>query len=164
MNIKEQLAIDPHKLDEELLYQPLLCYEYNELFAEAQHDRDIAKEALDVAKAEADKEIRNNPKTFGISKVTETSIANAVTLHSKVKSAMQTLIDSTYQFNMLKAAVAAVEHRKKALEGMITLFVSSYFAGPSEPREIPAGKRTERQYMISDKKSDNQRRRLNRKQ
>ena len=78
MNYEKDITIDPEALDVEFLRQASLMLKYCQHSARMRMEVDKAKQDLDIAKAEADKKIRDDPESYGINKVTETAIANAV--------------------------------------------------------------------------------------
>lgn len=138
MNYENDITIDESSLDVEWLEQPQLMIRYAIKAAEARLERDLAKERLDVVKAELDKEIRMNPEKFEIAKVTETAIQAAILTNSRYKEASEQYIQLRYEAEVLQSAVNAIEHRKSALENLVKLYGSQYFAGPKMPRDLSA--------------------------
>ena len=133
------LTVDPAALPEEWQGQPELMLRWTGKHAQAMLEVDRAKAVLDVAKATADKEIRDNPEKFGLSKITEAVVANATTLHPKVQAAVQVLGEARYAANLLQGAVQAIEDRRRALQSMVELGSREWFAGgdtPPTPRGV----------------------------
>jgi len=160
-NYENDLAIDPHALDDEWLLHPNLYMKYSEALAQAQKSRDKIKEKLDVTRAQVDRDIRKKPDDYGISKITETVVAGAILMEARFTEVQDLLTDANLEVNLLQAAVRSFDHRKKALENLVTLYMASYFAGPKEPRDLPSGKR-----MVDrarDKASEKQREGINRR-
>jgi len=135
---KDELEIDHNALDIEWLEQPKRFFEVAEQAAEAKRDVERAKLALEVAEAELDNDIRTNPATYGIAKITEGAIKSAIAVSAKYQDASNAYADAQYNNNMLQSAVAAWDQRKRALENLVYLHGQSYFAGPSVPRDINA--------------------------
>src|SRR5690606_19360446 len=79
----------------------------------------------------ADKDIRSDPESFQLEKVTEKAVEATVPLHPKVAKARQSLIEAKHGADVLQAAVNALEHRKRALESLVQLYGMEYY---SEPR------------------------------
>lgn len=150
MNYEQDIRIDETALDVEWLEQPSLMMKYARVAIEARKKLDQAKEALDVAKAELDKNIRSNPERFGLEKITEGAITSAILTHKDYAKANQEMIEAKYQTDMANAAVRAVEARKDALENLVRLFGQSYFAGPKMPRDLTH----EAQQRHAQKKAD----------
>lgn len=124
---------DSLRLDQEWANQPRLRRKYGEDLAEAQREVAQAKADLDVVKADTDNLMRTTPEDFGLIKVTEPAIKAAILSHPRVKKAEQRVIDATYRVNMISASVNAIDHRKKALEKLVDLFLSDYFGSPRAP-------------------------------
>lgn len=146
MDYEKDITIDETALDVEWLNQPKLMMRYGKLSAKAELSVSVAKQNLEVTKAELDKEIRSNPEKFGIEKMTETAVANTIISNPEYKDAMETYNTAVYELSMAKAAVRAFEHKKEALENLVRLFGQQYFAGPTMPRDLSQEKqRFERQ-------------------
>jgi len=128
------LEIDRNRLDDEWVDQPKLYKNAAENTANARLEYNRAKAELEIAKAEIDREVRKNPERFGLSKVTETTVASAVSLHPRCKEAMDALITMKHELDVAEALVSALDHRKKALEDLVKLFLADYFAKPRAPQ------------------------------
>ncbi len=140
-NYEQDLAIDPHSLDEEWLRQPGLYMKYCEAAVEAEKIRDKAKERVSVVKAELDREIRKDPAKFGLEKMTEPMVAGSILLQARYTEAASALVEADFKFNIIQSAVRALDHKRSALENEVKLWLGSYFSGPKTPRDIPGGKR-----------------------
>lgn len=136
MNYELDITIDGEALDQEWLRHPVLMLKYAQHSAKMQHKLEAAKQALDIAKSEADKMIRTDPESYEILKVTEASVANAIINEDGYKSAYEDYLSTKYEADMARAAVNAFEHRKSALENLVKLYGQQYFAGPSAPYQI----------------------------
>lgn len=136
MDYKTDLKIDETALDVEWLNQPSLLAKYTKIAAQARLDMDTAKDYLDYKKAELDKNIRKNPDKYGVEKVTEGAIASAIVLDDEYKEAQEELNNCRYEYDMVRGMVEAFEQRKSALENLVKLFNSNYFAGPTVPRDL----------------------------
>lgn len=136
MNYEKDMFIDDSALDVEWLEQPSLMFKYSTHEAEKERERDLAKEALDLVKADLDRNIRENPDKYGIAKVTETVILNTIITQDEYKEAYHKFLDIQYEYNIAKVAVRAVAQRKDALENLVRLHGQQYFAGPRVPRNL----------------------------
>jgi len=136
MNYEKDIIIDESALDLEWLNQPSLFMKYAKNAAKAQMELDHAKQSLDIAKAEADKEIRENPEKFDLVKATEVAIANTILIHPQYKEAYDAYLEAKYECEMARSAVTAFDQRKNALEYLVKLLGQNYFAGPALPRNI----------------------------
>jgi hypothetical protein len=136
MNYEKDIEIDENSLDIEWLNQPSLMLKYTRHSARMRMELDLAKQNLDIAKAESDKAIRGNPEKYGIEKVTEAVIANAILIHPKYQQAYTDYLTAKFEVDMAQGAVGAFEQRKSALENLVRLHGQQYFAGPKIPRDL----------------------------
>lgn len=135
-NFEKDTSIDDSALDVEWLDQPRLTMRYTTFEAEARFDLDNAKAELDVLRAELDQKIRNDPEAYGLPKITESAISNAIDASKDVKDAEEKVRVCQYELNMAQAAVRAIYAKKDALENLVRLHGQQYFAGPQVPRDI----------------------------
>lgn len=122
--------IDENNLDKEWMRQPSLYSKYARATADARREMDEAKNKLEVVKAEVSIDVRTNPGRFGLAKITEASLSQVVDCCDQVKEAAAELIESRHHHEVLIAAVGAMDHRKKALESLVSLFLADYFSTP----------------------------------
>jgi len=79
--------------------------------------------------------IRNDPKKFGLEKVTEASI-QAVILQNKDYIHAQNLFNTAVSnLRILKIAVESLNQKKVALENLVKLYLGEYYSKEA-PREI----------------------------
>ena len=128
-----KLAVDQYHLEAEWILQAKMYHDWALAVAQAQSDYDTAKSAVDVAKAEAQQEIREVPEDYGIAKVTEKAVDSAVELHPDVKAATNKLNKARYERDVKKAAVDALEHKKRALSMLTELWVREYYVKDQSP-------------------------------
>lgn len=152
LNYKDEIEIDQHNLDQEWLDQPRRFIKYASAQAQASFDVDKAKERLDVAKARADQDIRNNPQDYGISKVTESLVSNLITENTEYQHALKEYHQAKYEFEMAKAAVSAFHQRREALENLVRLWSSSYFSEPREPKDKERSMKDQAMSSVADEK------------
>jgi hypothetical protein len=138
MNFEDDIHIDESALDVEWLRQPALMAQYCQHAAHAKAVMDRAKEKLDVVEAEMDRDIRDFPERYNLSKLTETLVKSTVLLTQERQIAAQACIDTKYEYDMAQAAVRAMDQKKTALENLVKLHGMSYFAGPAVPRDLSA--------------------------
>jgi len=129
-DVEFDIAIDPNQLDTEWCDQPSLYFQYAAKLASARRDVDEAKADLDVTRAELDKAIRLDPASFGLVKITEAAITSAIPTQEKFCDANEAVIEAKHRADILSAAVSALDHRKKALENLVSLFLSNYYSRP----------------------------------
>jgi len=128
------LDIDEHRLDEEWIGQAKLYGHWASNAASARRKMDEAKSNLELVQAELDLEVRNNPEKFDLSKVTENVVKSAILQDSRHVGAQKKVNDARYDHDVAQAAVSALEHRKYALQNLVSLFLSSYYAEPKSPK------------------------------
>lgn len=126
--------LDQHRLDAEWVNQPKAYYEQALLLADARKVLEQAKAERDVVDAELDKDIRLHPTKYKLEKLTEPVIANTVLLQKEHQKAGTLVIGAKHAVDVLQAAVDALDHRKKALENLVHLFLSNYWSEPREPK------------------------------
>lgn len=123
-------VIDRDKLDEEWLGQAETFEKYARRLADARNEQSILKAEFELRIAELTAAVRINPSRFGLVKVTESGIEQAVILLKEYQEAQRAMIDASHKVDLLKAVVDAMEHRKRALENLVDLFKASYFSDP----------------------------------
>lgn len=130
------IRIDESQLDVEWLEQPGLTFKYSKMVANLESAMNASKEALDLVRAELDVSIRKKPAEYGLEKVTEEALRNTILLQEDFQEAQQELQDATYEYKIARAALDAITVRKSALENLVRLHGSNYFAGPSIPHDL----------------------------
>jgi len=125
------LEIDQYRLDREWLLQPKRVMKYATMLADAKKEMLEHKAALDLAEAELELSIRKDPDDFGLEKITEAIVKAAVIVQPRYQKALKRYNNSRHRVDVLSALLEALQHRKKALEDLVTLHGQNYF---SEPR------------------------------
>jgi len=151
MSYEDEMFIDAESLDVELLAQPELVVRYSTQLAEAKAEQALAKEALDYEKAQIDFKVREDPESFGVVKVTENAINNAVLMEASYRLIQTEYNEATRNVNILQGVVYAINDRKSSLENLVKLHGQQYFAGPSVPHnlaELREEKRDEMHHRI----------------
>ncbi len=136
MEYNLDVNVDETALDVELLEQPVLMKKYGDIVGEARKELEYLKEQMETLKAELSKEIRADPDSFGLAKITENLVAETIILQDDYKKAAEEVIEAQYRYNMAKSAFDAIAARKDTLDGLIKLHGMQYFAGPSVPRNL----------------------------
>lgn len=136
--------VDPNKLDEQWFEQPALMGKASKALADAKDAHRRAKAAEEDAghelkrvKAELNLACRRAPENFGIDKVTEGSVDNAVLLAKEYQDALEACRVARdrankreHEADIAMAVVMALSHRKPALENGVELFRMDYFSAP----------------------------------
>ena len=131
MSYEEDVSIDKFNLDAEWVRQSSLYLKYGEKHAEARAVVDKLKKQLRIIQAEKALEIRKDPESFGFQKVTDKIVADLVDSSDEVKSINKQLYQAKHNEEMLSASVSAMEQKKKALENLVSLYLTGYFSKPN---------------------------------
>lgn len=129
LDYKKDISIDEENLDTEWLRHSATYMQYLEYSVYCSNILEKKEEQLEVLAAELDKEIRSNP---GEKKLTENSIKNEILTNNNYKTLKEEIIQARYNYNIVKSAVNAFEHRKKALERLCDLWMFGYNSAPKQ--------------------------------
>ena len=135
-NYNDDVSINPDALDVEWTKQAQTFFKYAELTAKARDAMDRKKEKIDVLEATMGLKIRTNPASYGLEKITEGAVQSTILIDQNHIDAVAEWADLKYEYEVLIAAVRALDQKKSALENLVRLQGQNYFAGPSVPREI----------------------------
>ena len=138
--------ININRLDEEWIDQPKKYLKYSELLTSAKEIVERCKARLEIAgdefktvKAKLSLRIRKNPKKYfgNDSKPTEAAIDDRIRVHpmrARAKAVIykltEDLIAANTEVSTYYSAVHTLDHRKAALERLVSLFGQSYFSAP----------------------------------
>jgi len=129
----EIFNIDMNILDKEWINQPKIFFRYASQLADARRRMEEVKAEADVVKAEIDLDIRSNPSNYNLEKTTEALISNLILQQEKYQKALAKIRIKKHKVDILQAAVTALEHRKSALERLVSLHGQNYFSTPKAP-------------------------------
>ena len=135
---KNDVSISPDALDCEWVKQAALFGEYCMEQAGARAKLDAVKERLDVKVAGLGLKIRSSPATYGLDKITEASVQAVTLLDAECAKVREEVAVAQYEYEVMVAAVRALDQKKSALENLVRLQGQNYFAGPSVPRDVGA--------------------------
>jgi len=124
------LEMDLNCLDEMWLEQPRLYHRYAKKLATAKQKLEEDKAELELCKAELDRDIRSNPANFNLEKITENVVSNTIITQERYRSLQAQLLDTKHEVDVLQAAVTTLDHRKRALENLVSLHGQDYFSTP----------------------------------
>lgn len=151
------VSIDPENLANEWKGQPYLFWEWAARATKAQDLVDRAKSDLDLMAAELEHSIRSEPGAYGLEKSTEAAIKAAVLRQPEYKKKQEALHSAKYEHNLSRAAVDALEHRKRALSMLVELWIRDYYADPNRVKDIDEsvkkeirGRGREKRKMVDD--------------
>ncbi len=135
------LAVDENNLLNEWKGQAAMMLDFGIRLADAMQEEDETKARLAVVAAELDRDIRDSPEEYGLTKATETTVPNAVNEQAEHKKATKALNQARHRVRVYRAAVDALSHRKSTLQGMTDLFLRQWYADPKsaeQPSELRA--------------------------
>jgi hypothetical protein len=137
----EMVAVDPDDLHEECAAHPAIYWQVARASAHAKKVADRAREKKKVTRSELIKQVQKSPGDFGLKSATAQTVEAAYRAHPDYIAAVDEVIDAEYRESMLINAVYAMNQRNRALEGLIALYKSNYFASQAGPRNVDPGKR-----------------------
>lgn len=150
--IREEVGIDENALDLEWRRQPELVFKYALKLGTARLDHDSSKSYVDAIKAEIAREVRNDPTDFGISKLTEAQVKEVVESEERVLEAIEATNAARNKVEVLTAALTALEHKKRALQGLVELHAMGYFSEPKARKPVDRDYLEEEQQKRATKK------------
>jgi hypothetical protein len=128
------VEIDAYQLDQEWVKQPGFYHRYAVQLADAKRVADGWKAQVEVVRAELYTAILADPGQFGLTKTTEEAVKNCITIQPAYRQAQQQLLEARHAVDILEAAVAAIDQKKRALESLVQLQLSDYYAKPRAPK------------------------------
>lgn len=136
LTYQEELLISKFELDEEWLKQPGRFMKWAEMAADSVYARDKAKEKLEYVEAELDAVARSewDVNCPGI-KMTNDGVIAWIRVQPMYRESVDALNVATRTMNLMLAAKAAFEQRKKALEKLTELFIAGHYSKPVIPEQ-----------------------------
>lgn len=134
-NASADIRIDKTVLEDECLEQPSLYMYYSEKYAEALETKETAKQRVELVYAQTESKIRKDWKLYFEKQPTEPAIKGEVLQDPYYRKAQNLSNKANKTANVLKGIVTSFDHRKKALENVISLRVTGYYAEP-KPRQV----------------------------
>lgn len=125
------LKLDVLTLDASWIEQPVLSFQWNRLSNLAEYCLKQEEKGLKDLQAETYLRIRSQLLDAG-EKVTETLLANKVATDKAVTDVGETVAYLQYICTLLVSAKKAIDDRRRALEGLVTLHSTQYFTNTVE--------------------------------
>ena len=125
-----RLEIDRLRLDDEWADQPRMFHVWALKVAEYQARYDEVKSELELMQAELGRDIRDQPESYGIDKVTVDAVNGMILTQGEYQVVGRKLNHASHDVQVAKAAVSALEHRKRALTMLVELWIRDYYADP----------------------------------
>ena len=127
-------VLDPNRLDMEWGLQARFYRREAEKLADLRKKLEEAKADRDVALAEMGQKVRSNPAVYGLEKATVDAVKEVVAI--KTRKDEQKVIEAQHAYDVQRALVDAIDHRKAALENLVKLRLAAYYADPQMPRGV----------------------------
>jgi hypothetical protein len=136
----QDIKIDVNDLAGEWQNQASLYLYYSEGYSEAIRDRDKAKNDLEIIDAQLDKEIRRDWEKHFDKSPTETAIKGWIIQQEKHKKYLDIYSKLSHTANLLQSAKNALDHKRKALENLVSLKIAGFHSEPKVNKEITRGR------------------------
>lgn len=128
MDLKQDIAINMYALHEEWKKQPELYARWAEAHCDAIAKRDSHKIKCDIKHSMLSTDIRNNYGRYGLDKrPTEGQVEAIINENAEYQRMLNEMTELNRQVNLLQAGRTALEHKKRALEGLERLRLADYF-------------------------------------
>lgn len=137
------LSIDKYRLDEEWGNQSQLYNWYAKQAADARQRMDEAKSRFQMVEAKLRLAVMASPGDFGIAKTTEKVVEAVMITQVEYTEALSDVHNTRHQYDCLQGLLIALDHKKKALENLVSLQGRDYFSEPVA-REVEDKQRLEK--------------------
>jgi Cft2 family RNA processing exonuclease len=152
MTYIKDLEIDRYNLDEELVRQPQLYYDWAIKAAMAEVDSKEAKNKYELVHGEMVNKIKRDPERYGAGEKVSDYIAKTIASKQKrVKKYFNRYMDALRDEKTLDEAKKSFQQRKNMLESLTSLNVQLHFADPKVP--MAHKEEAERRYRTAVRKS-----------
>ena len=128
--MSELSDIDQHNLEEECLVQPKMYEEHAKALVEAKRMLIEQTARVELAKEELATDIRRHPDKYQALKITEAVVAELVPTTERYQKVSRVWRKRKHEVEVHQAAVNTLDHRRRTLENLVTLWRSDYYAAP----------------------------------
>ncbi len=139
LNYKEDVKIDPTSLELEWLDQAELSVKYGKEWSVLRKKVALLDEQVKVIRSKLIREAWEFPdKCLGQGiKPADQKVEAYYRTHKKHRKLKQELIEAQEELDLVEVAKNEISFtRKSALENLVKLYISDYFAGPNVPRDL----------------------------
>lgn len=123
-------SINQYELDKEWASHPKMMEDCCRAGADARLAFDEAKDLLELEHAKLYSAISSDPARYGLPKATDAVVSAAVLQQKSYQQLQASVRELRHAMQVMDAGKSALEHRKKALEDLVALHLSGYFAAP----------------------------------
>ena len=148
-DFSEDIEINKYQLDEELVRQPQLYYDWAKAEVNAGDEVAKAKDDLEITSAKVEIEIRKHPTLFDLPEnPKEGLIKAAIIINKKVKRKKKKYLQALKTQRLLSKAERAFEHRKKSLEGLVSINMQMHFSTPKQGQRVDLEIKEQQNYIL----------------
>lgn len=126
--------IDRFSLDEEWEKHSAEYGYWAEQAAELQSESEVLDSELSRKRSELDLEIRSNPKNYGLEKISESAVSSAILVQPEFQMIERRSQNKRKEMLKAKAVLSALDHRRRALESLVELWIRDYYSDMRAPR------------------------------
>ncbi len=144
--------VDILNLERECALQPRMVFKYVKMLNTTNTAMARAKSNMALVDAEIKEVIRKKPSKYGIEKVTVDALESVILLQPKHKKAQAKLLLLQKRWDIVNAAVQALNHKKSMLEQEVKLHGQNYFATPTP--HLAGEEHAEFQRRVEEAKDD----------
>jgi hypothetical protein len=157
----DDMLIDKFNLPGEWERQPQLFTYWAEEAVYAQTVRDQITQQLELLKAQLDSDIRINFAAYGFSaKPTEAAIKAGILQQETYAAKVAELSDATKHMNIMNAAKAGMEHKRRALTSLTELQIAGFYGANTAPPQAKVSSAKKSQAALGDELEAKQKRTL----
>lgn len=127
------LDVDRDDLEEAWSRQPRLRDKYSARLADARFEYEEAKRALKLAVAELAVDMRENPTSYNLPKVTDKLIEDALPGTVQYQAALKFVNECRHAMDMVEAVVDAIDDRKWLLNALLHMEEGDLRSTPRSP-------------------------------
>jgi hypothetical protein len=133
--LSDDVKIDRNNLPDEWEKHPGISEYWSEQWLNAWAEKDQAKIQLDAITDDLELKIRNDPKSYGVGKITDKAIVNCVKSQVEYKNAVTNLHEKSKYYNQMQIATKKIEERLKCLENLTKLELSGIYTCSGKPSQ-----------------------------
>lgn len=122
--------IDLNQLERLWVEHPERYRKAAEEVADTRKEVEEGEARLDIISAELERDIRVDPESYGIEKITESIVKSTILLQKPYRTGQQDVIDKRHKLAYKNAALQEVDREKYALQNEVQLWIATYFSTP----------------------------------
>ena len=130
-NFEDDVEIDPHNLDAEIMSQPRFVSRYTSLAATANKNAKLAQEKLKTLRSVLIKEAQET-----LPKPTAMLVEAHYRVDEDYQEVKQEMIDAEFEADMINGCVSAIHAKRYSLIEAVRLISMDYFSAPSMPHDV----------------------------